>query len=119
MSWFNHKAAAVEGVGFGHKVLASLGCKWFEVDIIVTKPSGGSIWFPLEDYLIIVRVRLKNGKVYEDSYRATGHGLTHLIKVLGFFKGVKKYFDAVKISVTNNGIKVKEVFAKAIFKRHK
>jgi len=32
---FRHKSLALDGVGFGHKVLAILGTRWFDVEIIV------------------------------------------------------------------------------------
>jgi hypothetical protein len=113
--FFNHKAAAVEGVGFGHKVLAVLGLRWFDVSIEV-KPAGGSPWFPVEDYYIVIKVKTKSGKVYTASYLTTAHGLRHIIKVTAVFKGIKIYLDAVKVAVSNVKLKIQKVIASAFVK---
>lgn len=107
MSWFNHKAAAVDGVGFGHRVLAVLGLRWFEVEIIVRPGGGGggsgpkTIWDNAEDYTIIVRVKYK-GKVWEEKRTISALTLKSIEKVLASFKFMK--VKAIEITASINTI---------------
>jgi hypothetical protein len=115
---FNHKALALEGVGFGHRVLAILGTRWFDVQVIVTPPpqTGGSVWYPIEDYLITVRVTTKSGKTYESSYRATDHGLSSILRITAVFNKVIEFTGVINIAITSSVLKVKKIITSVFVK---
>jgi len=105
--WFNHRAAAVEGVGFGHKVMASLGLRWFEIEVIVVPPSqggGGSgpatLWDIDKPYQVVVRIKYKD-KVWEERQQVSALAGKSLAKVLASFKFMKTSTIEVVASINN------------------
>lgn len=100
--WFNHRAAAVEGVGFGHRVLAVLGLRWFEVEVIIVPPTGGgggtgpkTAWDAAHPYTIIVRIKYKD-KVWEEKRSISVLMARSLEKVVASFKRYK--VEAIRIT---------------------
>jgi hypothetical protein len=101
---FRHKALALDGVGFGHKVLAILGTRWFDVEIIVTPPfvtGGGGYNYGPPIYTIKFVVTLKSGKVITTEHKYTKLGLETLEKVVATFKSARKVFDFITLQVSN------------------
>lgn len=118
---FKHKALALDGVGFGHKVLAILGTRWFDVDIIITPPNGGgsagSIPWDWEinppRYTVKFVITLKSGKVFTSEHQYTKLGLETLEGVIAKLKSVSKVIDYIGIKVNLVGSWISKLIVKA------
>lgn len=107
--FFSHKAAAVDGVGFGHKVLAILGLRWFDVEIIVQPIQGGGggyVWDTAKPYEIIVRVKYKD-KVWEERRYISAIMAKSLEKVVASFRDFRR--SVIEIAATINTILRKQI----------
>ena len=112
---FKHKALALDGVGFGHKVLATLGTLWFDVEIIVTPPSGGGGYvtgYGAPVYTVKFVVTLKNGKVIASEHKYTQLGLKTLEKVISTFKGGSKIVNYISVQASLINKKIQQIIVR-------
>lgn len=105
--FFNHRAAAVEGVGIGHRVLAVLGLRWFEVEIEIRPSQGGggtgprTLWDNAQPYEIIIRVKYK-GKVWEEKRTISVLMARSLEKVVASYRRMSK--SVIEMVATINSL---------------
>ena len=110
---FKHKALAVDGVGFGHKVLAILGTRWFDIDVIIEPVVGGGGYVsgpPI--YNVKFVITLKSGKVITSEHKYTKLGIATLEKVVVTFKTATKIIENIGFSVSNINTWIKDIIVK-------
>lgn len=116
-----HLQIATNGVypGFStfNMALNGFGCS---IEIIIppfpVETTGGSPWYPQEDWYVTVRVKTKNGKTFEQSFKATEYGLRHMIKIRAFLVGIHKYVSDIQFKINNLTLRTKKIFIKAFKK---
>ena len=116
---FKHKALALDGVGFGHKVLAVLGTRWFNVDVIIepvqSYGGGGYVSGP-PIYNVKFVITMKDGKVYSSEHRYTNLGIATLEKVIASFKKATVIMENIQVSAKMIGVKMKNILVRAFKK---
>jgi len=112
---FKHKALALEGVGFGHRVLSILGTRWFDIIIIPPKPReptggggyGGRYYEPA-NYTVKVVLKFK-GKEYVHTREMLPSTFGSLEKVVVLFRGVKRLINNVELMIKEINVKIKQL----------
>jgi hypothetical protein len=111
---FNHKALALDGVGFGHKVMSILGTRWFNVDVIVTPASSGGGGYVVGPPIYNVKfvITFKSGKVVTSEHKYSKLGIETLEKVIATFKSASKIIEYVSFRVGSINKLIKQIIVK-------
>lgn len=111
---FKHKALALGGVGFGHKVMSILGTRWFDIEVIVTPAGlggGGYVSGP-PIYNVKFVITFKSGKVVTSEHKYTKLGIETLEKVVATFKSARKIIEYISFRVGNINKLIKQIIVK-------
>ena len=128
---FDHRALAVEGVGYEPNILATLGVFGSTVEIIVDPiPSGGGsgLWqqFPEyqrrqpnlrkpeeKQYNVKFVITTKDGKKFAKSYTYTEKQVRRLEKIVARLRSITPIIDDIKIIANKIASRTKEIFVTA------